>query len=293
MHERTRSFLKIQDGCDYNCNYCTIPFARGHSRNISIKDIVNQARKIAGSGIHEIILTGINIGDFGHSTGETFFELIKTLDKIDNIDRYRISSIEPNLLTGEMIEWIASSKRFVPHFHIPLQSGSDKILRMMQRRYNVRYFVNKIHAIHKILPHAGIGIDVIVGYPAETDKDFEDTYRLLTELPVSYLHVFSYSERPLAKSKDIKQLNSKQKIDMRSKKLRELNNRKKQLFAEQNTGTVAQVLFESENKNGQIFGLTDNYIRVAHPFDEHLKNKLLTVSLQASKNPAVLLAKII
>ncbi|MCD6367301.1 MAG: tRNA (N(6)-L-threonylcarbamoyladenosine(37)-C(2))-methylthiotransferase MtaB [Bacteroidales bacterium] len=292
LHERTRSFLKVQDGCNYYCNYCTIPFTRGHSRNPAIGELVSQTREIAHNGIKEIILTGINIGDFGHSTGETFFDLLKALDKVEDIARYRISSIEPNLLTNEMIEWIAESKRFAPHFHIPLQSGSDKILRIMQRRYSVRFFADKINTIYKILPHAGIGIDVITGYPAETEKDFEDTYKLLTELPASYLHVFSYSERPLAESKNLKQLNTKQEIDLRSKKLHQLSNRKKQLFTKRNTGTSTKVLFESENKDGQILGLTGNYIRVTHPFNEQLKNRFLTVSLQPDDNPIVLQAKI-
>lgn len=293
LHERTRSFLKVQDGCNYSCNYCTIPFARGHSRNPAISEVVRQAREIANNGIKEIILTGINIGDFGHSTGETFFDLIKALDKVEGIVRYRISSIEPNLLTDDMIQWIAESKRFAHHFHIPLQSGSDKILRLMKRRYNTGFFVEKINTIHKILPDAGIGIDVITGYPAETEKDFEDTYKLLTGLPASYLHVFSYSERPLAESKTLKQLNTKQEIDLRSKKLHQLSNRKKQLFVEQNIEATTKVLFESENKDGQILGLTDNYIRVTHPFDENLKNRFLTVSLQPSDNPNILQAKII
>ena len=293
LHERTRSFLKVQDGCDYNCNYCTIPFARGHSRNASISQLVTQANEIVQNGIKEIILTGINIGDFGHSTGETFFDLIKALDEVDNIARYRISSIEPNLLTNEMIEWIAKSKRFAHHLHIPLQSGSDKILKLMRRRYNTDFFIKKINTIHQIIPDAGIGIDVITGYPAETEKDFEDTYKLLTKLPASYLHVFSYSERPLAESKNLKQLNSKQEINLRSKKLHQLSNRKKQLFVAKNIQKTASVLFESENKNGKILGLTDNYIRVEHPFDESLKNQFLTVSLHPTDNPVVLQAKLI
>ncbi len=291
LHERTRSFLKVQDGCNYNCNYCTIPFTRGKSRNISISELTKQAREIADNDIKEIILTGINIGDFGHSTGESFFDLIKSLDEVEGIARYRISSIEPNLLTDEMIQWIAASKRFAHHFHIPLQSGSDKILRLMKRRYNTDFFVKKINTIHKILPDAGIGIDVITGYPAETESDFETSYKLLADLPASYLHVFSYSERPLAESKHLEQLNTKQIIDIRSKKLHQLSDRKKRLFVEKNTGKTTAVLFESEQKNGKIWGLTDNYIRVEHPFDESLKNKFLSVSLYSTDNPVVLRAK--
>ncbi len=293
LHERTRSFLKVQDGCDYFCNYCTIPFTRGRSRNIAIKELVRQAHEIAQNGIKEIILTGINIGDFGHSTGESFFDLVKALDTVDGIVRYRISSIEPNLLTDEMIEWIASSKRFAPHFHIPLQSGSDKILQQMQRRYTIHFFRRKIQTIHKILPNAGIGIDVITGYPTETEKDFEETYKLLTDLPASYLHVFSYSERPLARSKNLKQLNSIKTIDDRSKKLHQLSNRKKQLFVSQHINTTAEVLFESEYKNNIIYGLTGNYIRVIHPFDTSLKNQFLPVSLQADNDPLILQAKLL
>lgn len=293
LHERTRSFLKVQDGCNYFCNYCTIPFTRGRSRNLSIKELVHQAHEIAQNGIKEIILTGINIGDFGHSTGESFFELIKALDTVEGIMRYRISSIEPNLLTDEMIEWIASSKRFAPHFHIPLQSGSDKILQQMQRRYTTGFFRRKIQTIHNILPNAGIGIDVITGYPTETEKDFEETYKLLTDLPVSYLHVFSYSERPLARSKNLKQINSKKTIDDRSKRLHQLSNRKKRLFVAQHSDTKTEVLFESENKNNLIYGLTGNYIRVTHPFNPSLKNQYLTVSLHPDNDPLILQAKLL
>ncbi len=291
LHERTRSFLKVQDGCNYHCNYCTIPFSRGKSRNVAIGELVKEAHEIAGNGIKEIILTGINIGDFGHSTGETFFDLIKALDKVDGIARFRISSIEPNLLTDEMIYWIAQSKRFTHHFHIPLQSGSDKILRLMKRRYNVAFFAKKINTIHKILPDAGIGIDVITGYPSETETDFEITYKLLTNLPANYLHVFSYSERPLAESKNLKQLNSKQTIDARSKKLHQLSNRKKQIFVKNNIGKTTSVLFESEKKNGKILGLTGNYIRVEHSFEESLKSQLLSVSLHSADDPLILRAK--
>jgi len=293
LHERTRSFLKVQDGCNYFCNYCTIPFTRGRSRNVAIKELVRQAHEIAQNGIKEIILTGINIGDFGHSTGESFFDLIKALDKVDGIFRYRISSIEPNLLTDEMIEWIASSKRFAPHFHIPLQSGSDKILHQMQRRYTTDFFRRKIQTIHNILPNAGIGIDVITGYPTETEKDFEDTYKLLTDLPASYLHVFSYSERPLARSKNLEQLNTKKIIDDRSKRLHQLSDRKKRFFIAHHSNTKAEVLFESENKNNIIYGLTGNYIRITHPFDPSLKNQFLPVYLQPDNNPLILRAKLL
>jgi len=291
LHERTRSFLKVQDGCNYQCSYCTIPFTRGKSRNIAISQIVEQAQEIAKNNIKEIILTGINIGDFGRSTNESFFDLIQSLDNVEGIFRYRISSIEPNLLTDEMIKWIAQSKRFAHHFHIPLQSGSDKILRSMKRRYNTDFFVRKIKTIREIIPDSGIGIDVITGYPTETEKDFEATYKLLTELPFSYLHVFSYSERPLARSKHLLQKNTKQIIETRSKKLRQLGNRKKRLFVENNINTINKVLFESENKNKKIYGLTSNYIRVEHSFDKSLVNRILPVSLHKTNNSDVLKAK--
>lgn len=293
LHERTRSFLKVQDGCNYNCNYCTIPFTRGPSRNPSIQTIVNEANEIATHNIKEIILTGINIGDFGHSTKENFFDLIKALDDVQGIERYRISSIEPNLLTFEMIEWIAQSKHFAHHFHIPLQSGSDAILRQMKRRYNTKLFKDKIEAIHQMMPNAGIGIDIITGYPSEAENDFENTFQFVSDLPVSYFHVFSYSERPLAQSKKLEQLNDRQTINNRSKKLHLLGDRKKRFFIEKNIGKSSYVLFENDKKQDKIWGLTDNYIRIEHPFLEHLKNQFVNVNLQPSNNPFILKTQIL
>jgi len=282
---RTRSFLKVQDGCDYTCNYCTIPYTRGHSRNAPVEDVVKTAQEIADQGVKEIVLTGINIGDFGKSTGETFFDLIKGLENVNGQVRYRISSIEPNLITSEIIDFIANSEKFVPHFHIPLQSGSDNILKAMQRRYNTAMFRNKIEEINKKIPGVGIGIDVITGYPAETDEDFETTYKFLNSLEFSYLHVFTYSARPLAKSSKMKPVSPNREINIRSERLHELSNRKREAFLKKNLNQVKQVLFESDKVDGKIFGLTENYIRVVTDFDDKLVNELKKVKITGIVSP--------
>ena len=271
--ERTRSFLKVQDGCDYKCHYCTVPYARGESRNIPIADIIPQAEAIAAEGIKEIVLTGVNTGDFGRSTGETFFELIQQLDKVEGIERYRISSIEPNLLTEEMIDWITSGTKFLPHYHIPLQSGCDTILREMGRRYDTAAFAHKIDYIRKRTevtggPKVFFGIDVIVGFPGETDELFMETYNFLKNVVrPAFIHIFPYSRRagtPAAVRKDQVQDSVKtQRVQM----LEELCASLHQEFIEANKGVAEHVLFESTDKKGMMEGYTGNYIRISRPYD--------------------------
>ncbi len=281
---RTRSFLKVQDGCDYSCNYCTIPHTRGESRNAPIQEIVKEATHIAKQGVKEIVLTGINIGDFGKSTGETFFDLIKALEKIDMEVRFRISSIEPNLITSDIIDFIANSKHFVHHFHIPLQSGTDKILQLMKRRYNTKLFRKKIEEINKKIPDAGIGIDVITGYPAETKEDFETTYNFLNNLDFSYLHVFTYSDRPLAESSKMKPVASNKEISDRSRLLHQLSDKKRETFLQKFLNTYHKVLFESDEINGKIYGLTGNYIKIQVPFEKSLINSLQKIKITSVAN---------
>ncbi len=276
---RTRSFLKVQDGCDYFCTYCTIPYARGKSRNDSIENIVKQAKEIAKQGYKEIILTGVNTGDFGKSTKEKFIDLIRKLDKLENIYRYRISSIEPNLLTDEIIEFVANSKTFLPHFHIPLQSGCNKTLKAMGRRYKRELFAEKIQKIKKEMPDAFIGVDVICGFPGETDNDFQETYRFLEKLDISFLHTFSYSVRPGTKAEKIPHKVMNRTITERSKLLAQLSNAKHRKFCLQNKNKVKSVLFEFKNKENMLRGFTENYIRVEIPFDEKLINSLTNVKL--------------
>lgn len=279
--ERTRSFLKVQDGCDFKCNYCTVPYARGESRNIPIADIVAQAEAIAAEGIREIVLTGVNTGDFGKSTGENFLDLIKALDKVEGIERYRISSIEPNLLTEEMVDWIAGGSKFLPHFHIPLQSGSDTVLKGMGRRYDTEAFARKIEYIRSRMEHPGglkvfFGIDVIVGFPGETDGLFEETYRFLKErIRPSFIHIFPYSRRagtPAAGRKD--QVQDSVKTE-RVQRLEQLSDELHREFVESHKGMEANVLFESSNKKGMMFGYTENYIRVDRPFEPALINTIV------------------
>ncbi len=277
--DRTRSFLKVQDGCDYFCSYCTIPLARGKSRNTFVKEIVNQANEIGENGFQEIVLTGVNIGDFGKTTDETFLDLIKELDKVDKIKRYRISSIEPNLLTTEVINFVAKSDKFLPHFHIPLQAGSDKILALMKRRYNSNLFKNKILEIHKTIPDAFFGIDVIVGFPNETDEDFQQTYDLLSELPISFLHIFPYSDRENTISVNMKNKVNGKTITKRATILKKLSDKKHLEFYNKNTGKTYDVLFESQNIKGKMFGYTSNYIKVEIDFDENLINQIKKVKL--------------
>lgn len=278
--DRTRSFLKIQDGCDYFCTFCTIPLARGKSRNASIAQTVAEAGKIAATEIKEVVLTGVNIGDFGQGGDENFEMLVKELDKIEGIDRFRISSIEPNLLSNDIIEFcLQDAKRFVPHFHIPLQSGSDLLLKAMRRKYESALFADRIRKIKSIRPDTCIGVDVIVGFPGETEVEFEKTMDFLKDLPVSYLHVFTYSERAnttAIKLGDPVPMNIRKE---RSKKLHILSEKKKRAFYEENVGSERTVLFEHEDNNGVMYGFTENYVKVKTPYNPELGNTFCKVSL--------------
>ena len=285
VDDRTRSFLKVQDGCDYKCTYCTIPNARGISRSDSLENIKMNVSKIASKDIKEIILTGVNIGDYGkgefgnkkHET--TFLELIKELDLTQNINRFRISSIEPNLLKNDIIDFIATSNLFVPHFHIPLQSGSNKILGLMKRRYRKELYEDRIRYIHSKINDVCIGVDVIVGFPGETDSDFQETYNFLLNLDISYLHVFSYSERDNTEASNMLNPVPKNIRFQRSKMLRSLSEKKRRIFYNSQINRVRPVLFESENKHGYIYGYTDNYIKVRHPWNPKLSNKIVQAKL--------------
>lgn len=287
--DRTRTFLKIQDGCNYFCAFCTIPLARGRSRNASIANTLSEANKVTAQ---EIVLTGVNIGDFGQQKGESFFELIQELDQLDNIKRYRISSIEPNLLSNEIIDFISTSNSFLPHFHIPLQSGSDIILQAMRRRYLTALYKQRVTRIKTIMPDACIGVDVIVGFPGETDEIFEETYNFIKDLPVSYLHVFSYSERDNTTALRIDEVVSKQKRQERSKMLRILSNKKKRAFYQEHSGKVFEVLFESENDDGFMYGFTENYIRVKTEYNKKLENQIIKVHLKELLHDGVYLISI-
>lgn len=286
ISSRTRAFLKVQDGCDYKCSFCTIPLARGKSRSNTIENVVKNVNEIISNGIKEIVLTGINLGDFGKSqsdnikSNENFLELIKTLDKIDRVDRYRVSSIEPNLLGNEIISFISTSKRFVPHFHIPLQSGSDVILKKMRRRYKTDLYKSRVDLIRKLMPSASIGVDVIVGFPGETDEMFLETYDFIKKLDISYLHVFSYSERENTNAIELKGVIPKKIRNKRSKILRLLSASKKLSFYKQHIGDDYNVLFESENKNGFIEGYTENYIRVRKNWNKNLVGKIQKVRIE-------------
>ncbi|MDP4185086.1 MAG: tRNA (N(6)-L-threonylcarbamoyladenosine(37)-C(2))-methylthiotransferase MtaB [Bacteroidota bacterium] len=277
--DRTRSFLKVQDGCNYFCTYCTIPMARGVSRNDTIANTVAEAEKIASNGIKEIILTGINIGDFGRSTGERFIDLIKELDKVEGIERFRISSIEPNLLEDEIIEFVSQSRRFAPHFHIPLQSGSDDVLHLMKRRYTRDIFAHRVETIKKLMPHAFIGVDLIAGTNGETEEFFLDSYNFIRDLDVTQLHAFPYSERPNTQALNIQGPVSVDERRNRCQQLIELSGRKLHHFYEQHLGTKHNVLFESQRSKGKMFGFTDNYIRVELPYNAKLINQIHTVEL--------------
>ena len=280
--ERTRSFLKIQDGCNYTCSFCTIPLARGKSRSDSIKNTMENAKKITNRGAREIVLTGVNIGDFGHGTTETFYDLIQQLDTINELDRIRISSIEPNLLSTQIIDFCATSKKIMPHFHIPLQSGSNKILQSMRRRYNRELYEEKIIKIKNLIPDACIGVDVIVGFPGETDSEFFKTYDYLKELDISYLHVFSYSKRENTEAIKIKDVVNFEERSERSKMLHILSNKKTHLFNDKFLNSNRPVLFESI-KNGKLTGHTDNYIQVQVDGDSKLINKILPVNLELNR----------
>jgi len=287
VNDRTRTFLKVQDGCDYTCSFCTIPMARGKSRSDLIANVVRNAEELAAGGVKEIVLTGVNLGDFGKGPDgsgaimplsgreENFFELIKELDKVDGISRYRISSIEPNLLTHEIIEFVANSDKFMPHFHIPLQSGSNKTLAAMRRRYKRELYAERVGLIKKLMPHCAIGVDVIVGFPGETEDDFRETYDFLHALDVSYLHVFTYSERDNTQALEIQPVVPMSVRNERNKSLRNLSYMKMQYFTEQQHGQTRQVLFEHQDKNGMMEGYTDNYIRINTPWREEWVNNIV------------------
>ena len=282
LHDRTRTFLKVQDGCNYGCAFCTIPLARGKSRSSTIASILASARDIAATEVKEVVLTGVNIGDFGIVDGKRdarFADLVMALDEVEGIARFRISSIEPNLLTNEIIEFVAQSKRFVPHFHIPLQSGSNTILRKMGRRYLRGLYEDRVSKIKTLLPHACIGVDVIVGFPGETDELFLETYNFLNELDISYLHVFTYSERANTRAVELEGVVPMKKRNERSKMLRILSEKKRRKFYEENLGQTFTVLFEEDVENGMMHGFTENYIRVAAKYDLILINELKQVTL--------------
>lgn len=279
--DRTRSFLKVQDGCDYKCAYCTIHYARGSSRNIPIAEVVEEAREIAAAGQREIVITGVNTGDFGRTTGERFIDLLRELDKVEGIDRYRISSIEPNLITDEIIEFCAASKKFVPHFHIPLQSGSTRILGLMRRRYTAERYRERIAKIRELMPDSFLGVDVIVGFPGEGEEEFLETYRLLEEVGASFLHIFPFSERPGTPAVDMPGKVQSRIATERVERLEELSARLHRTFSERYLGTEREVLFESTNHNGIMYGYTDNYIRVSAPYDASVINTICRVRLDA------------
>ena len=279
--DRTRSFLKVQDGCDYKCAYCTIHYARGSSRNIPIADIVAEAEDIAAAGQKEIVITGINTGDFGRTTGERFIDLLRELDKVEGIERYRISSIEPNLITGEIIEFCAASPKFVPHFHIPLQSGSTRILGLMRRRYTAERYRERIAKIRELMPDSFLGVDVIVGFPGEGEEEFMETYRLLEEVGASFLHIFPFSERPGTPAVDMPGKVQSRIATERVSRLEELSAKLHRAFAERFIGTEREVLFESTNHNGIMYGYTDNDLRVSAPFNEAVVNTICRVSLDS------------
>ena len=277
--DRTRYFLKVQDGCDYFCSYCTIPFARGRSRNGRIDDLVAQARQAAAEGGKEIVITGVNIGDFGKTTGESFFDLVKALDQVEGIERYRISSIEPNLLTDEIIEYVAQSRKFMPHFHIPLQSGCDEVLKLMRRRYDTSLFAHKIQKIKEVMPHAFIGVDVIVGTRGETEEYFNQAYEFLKDLDITQLHVFSYSERPGTQALKIDHVVSPDEKHRRSQLLLALSDEKTHAFYASHIGKETVVLMEKSKAGTPMHGFTDNYIRVELPYDLSLDNRLVRIRM--------------
>ena len=291
--DRTRSFLKIQDGCDYFCTFCTIPLARGKSRNDSIEETLKVAKEVAKTDVHEVVLTGVNIGDFGQGDDENFFELIKQLDTIKGIERFRISSIEPNLLTNEIITFVSLSYKFMPHFHIPLQSGSNKILTLMRRKYMKELYVDRVTKIKQLMPHACIGVDVIVGFPGETEEDFLETYQFLNELPVSYLHVFTYSERQNTTANKMTEVVPKQERSKRSKMLHILSEKKRRQFYSEHIGATYNVLFESENNDGFLNGFTENYIKVKVPYNALLENTIQTMKLSHVDAEGVVVGELI
>jgi threonylcarbamoyladenosine tRNA methylthiotransferase MtaB len=283
--DRTRAFLKVQDGCDYKCTYCTIPLARGISRSDELQNVLKNAKEISEQGIKEIVLTGVNIGDYGKGEfgnkkhEHTFLELVQELDKVEGIERLRISSIEPNLLKNETIEFVSQSRTFVPHFHIPLQSGSNEILKLMKRRYLREVYTERVNKIREVMPDACIGVDVIVGFPGETDEHFLETYHFLNDLDISYLHVFTYSERDNTEAAEMEGIVPANVRSKRSKMLRGLSVKKRRAFYESQIGTSRTVLFEAENKEGYIHGFTENYVRVKTPWNPELANILREINL--------------
>jgi threonylcarbamoyladenosine tRNA methylthiotransferase MtaB len=291
VNDRTRTFLKVQDGCDYNCSFCTIPMARGKSRSDSITNVLRNAEELAANGVKEIVLTGVNLGDFGKGPDgagitisisgreENFFELVKALDKVKGIERYRISSIEPNLLTNEIIEFVANSDKFMPHFHIPLQSGSNTVLAAMRRRYKRELYADRVKLIKTLMPHCAIGVDVIVGFPGETDDSFKETFDFLHALDISYLHVFTYSERDNTHALTLDPVVPMNIRHQRNKTLRNLSYMKMQYFTEQHAGQTRKVLFEHRDKNGMMEGYTDNYIRISTPYRKEWENKIVEWAL--------------
>jgi threonylcarbamoyladenosine tRNA methylthiotransferase MtaB len=279
--DRTRSFLKVQDGCDYKCAYCTIHYARGSSRNIAISDIVREAEEIVAAGQKEIVITGINTGDFGRTTGESFIDLLRALDAVDGVERYRISSIEPNLITDEIIEFCAASPKFMPHFHIPLQSGSTHILGLMRRRYTAERYRERIAKIRSLMPDAFLGVDVIVGFPGEGEEQFMETYRLLEEVGASFLHIFPFSERPGTPAVTMPNKVQPRISTERVSRLEELSTKLYNSFASKYIGTERDVLFESTDHNGLMYGYTDNYLRVSAPYDTAMINRICRVRLTA------------
>ena len=288
--DRTRAFLKVQDGCDYKCTYCTIPLARGISRSDTIENVVKNAKEIAERDIKEIVLTGVNIGDYGKGEfgnkkhEHTFLDLISELDQVEGIERIRISSIEPNLLKDESIELVSKSRSFVPHFHIPLQSGSNDLLKKMKRRYLTSLYQNRVSKIREVMPDASIGVDVIVGFPGETEEKFMETYQFLNELPISYLHVFTYSERENTEATEMEGVVPIPERKKRNKMLRILSEKKKMAFYQTQLGKTLPVLWEHENKNGLMFGFTENYVRVQKPFDENSINQIEVLKLNKIEN---------
>ncbi len=291
--DRTRAFLKVQDGCDYKCSYCTIHYARGASRNQPIVEIVEEAKAIAAAGQREIVITGINTGDFGRTTGEKFIDLLTALDSVEGIDRYRISSIEPNLLTDEIIEFCAQSTKFQPHYHIPLQSGSDEILALMRRRYTTAKFRERIESVRRVMPNAFFGIDVIVGFPGESDAHFDETYNFLESINPSFLHIFPFSERAGTPAVDLPNKVHPTVSAQRVARLEELSHRLHRQYCQAALGTCVEVLFESTMRGGLMFGYTSNYLRVAVPFDRTKINEICSVQIETINESDVLLGNII
>lgn len=291
--DRTRAFLKVQDGCDYRCSYCAIPDARGPSRNISVAQVVAEAQTIAAGGQREIVITGINTGDFGRTTGESFIDLLRALDEVEGIDRYRISSIEPNLLSDQVIDFTARSAKFQPHFHIPLQSGSDRILKLMRRRYTTSVFADRIEAVRRAMPDAFIGIDLITAFPGETDADFDDTYAFLKSIAPSYLHIFPYSSREGTPAATFEGHVDPRTAESRAKKLGELNREISRIFYDRFVGSEAEILLESSDRKGMMSGFTGNYIKVELPYDRSLVNKLVRVRMSGVQEDGVMAATLI